>query len=200
MQYIVGLTGLIGSGKSIASKIFEEIGIKVIDTDLIAHQITSVNGIAIPQIIKQFGVEYINLSGELNRLKMRNLVFSQPNVRKQLEKILHPIIFMEVLKQVKANSDKYIVLVVPLLFKSFKYLSIIHRSIFIDCDETTLFTRVVDRSNMTKDEIQTVLTVQVTRDLQLRLCDDILYNNGSILELKEQIINLNDKYQTVFVA
>ena len=107
---------------------------------------------------------------------------------------------MEVLKQVKANSDKYIVLVVPLLFKSFKYLSIIHRSIFIDCDETTLFTRVVDRSNMTKDEIQTVLTVQVTRDLQLRLCDDILYNNGSILELKEQIINLNDKYQTVFVA
>ena len=134
MQYIVGLTGLIGSGKSIASKIFEEIGIKVIDTDLIAHQITSVNGIAIPQIIKQFGVEYINLSGELNRLKMRNLVFSQPNVRKQLEKILHPIIFMEVLKQVKANSDKYIVLVVPLLFKSFKYLSIIHRRIFIDCD------------------------------------------------------------------
>lgn len=200
MQYIVGLTGLIGSGKSLAGKIFKELGITVIDTDAISHQITAKDGAAIPRIIKEFGSDFINQTGELNRLKMRELVFAKPEQRRSLEKILHPLIFAEVLNQAGVSTSIYTIVMVPLLFKSIKYLNIIHRSVFVDCEEDTLISRVIERSQMKASDIKAVLKVQMHRQLQLVLSDDVLYNNGTILELSDQIAKLDKKYQKLFAG
>lgn len=199
MQYIVGLTGLLGSGKSLVSQIFSDLGIPIIDTDIISHVITNSGGKAIAPIISQFGSDYIGQSGDLERNKMRELVFTNPKARMELEAILHPLIFAEVLDQLRLHEDNYIILVVPLLFKSLKYLKLIHRSIFVSCSQSILIDRVASRSNLAISEIQTILDAQMPASLQLALCDDVLDNNRSITELTSQVINLKKHYQELFM-
>lgn len=200
MQYIVGMTGLIGSGKSVAGDIFRELGIDVIDTDEIAHRITAKDGIAILPIIEKFGQEFINSNGELDRVKLRELVFNDASKRQSLEKILHPLIYIETIKEIKKAKSKYVIVMVPLLFKSLKYIGLIHRGVFIDCDESILIQRVKKRSGMSEQEIRNILKIQMPKRLQVILSDDCLYNNGSISDLKEQIIKLNKIYQKHFVT
>ena len=199
MRHIIGLTGLIGSGKSLAGNIFQDIGINVIDTDAIAHQVTATNGAAISSIISYFGEEFITEDGALNRLKMRKLVFSSPLERRRLEGIVHPLIFSELLILINQASSSYVIIMVPLLFKSLKYLNLIHRSIFVDCEESILIRRVMDRSHMTEREVINVLKAQMPRTAQLNLCDDCLYNHGSIPDLTEQVIKLDKSYKKLFV-
>ena len=198
MKYIVGLTGLIGSGKSLATNIFRDIGVDIIDTDVIAHQITSANGLAIKQIQGNFGNEFIKDSGELNRPLMRELVFNDLSSRYKLENILYPLIFAEVQNQVQKSSQSYLIVVVPLLFKSTKYINLIQRSIFVDCKEDILIKRVINRSGITEQEIRKILHAQMPQSLQLMLCDDIIDNNNDVKSLKEQIIKLNNNYKKIF--
>ena len=200
MQYIVGLTGLIGSGKSIAGNAFKELGINVIDTDAIAHRITTGDGMAIEPIRRIFGAEFVNNSHDLDRVKMRELVFSKPVERNKLEKILHPLIFTQALNEISKAKSNYLIVMVPLLFKSIKYLNLIHRSIFIDCEESILIKRVINRSKITESEVRAVLKAQMPRRMQLILCDDVLYNNGSIQELNDQIAKINNSYKKLFAT
>jgi dephospho-CoA kinase len=104
---IIGLTGLIGSGKTTVTNLFATLGVPIIDTDLIAHEITSVNGIAMPEIIDEFGDQYLDPNGALLRPKMRKLVFKDCAARKKLESILHPIIFKMVLDKIETIKSKY---------------------------------------------------------------------------------------------
>lgn len=200
MQYVVGLTGLIGSGKSSVASIFNRLGIDSIDTDTIAHQITQPGGAAILSIIEQFGTEFINVDGSLNRTKMRELVFVEPNQRECLESILHPLIYSEVIQQIKISKSKYVIVMVPLLFKAVKYLNLIHRSIFVDCKENILITRVSQRSGLAEADVKAILKTQVPRATQLRLCDDVLDNSNDIVALEQQVIKLNSQYQQLFKA
>lgn len=202
MQYIVGLTGLIGSGKSVVSQIFMNLGVPVIDTDIIAHQLTKCGGAALKPIIEMFGVEFIDQEGGLNRNKMRELVFTDLSARHNLEQVLHPLIYVESLYQLSALSrlglssqNSYVILVVPLLFKSLKYLSLIHKSIYIDCEEDTLISRVVKRNCITEQEVRQILNSQMPVGLQLSLCDDVLYNNNGITQLSNQVSLLHERYQ-----
>ena len=198
MQYIIGLTGLIGSGKSSVASIFNELSITVIDTDAIAHEITVSGGAAMATIVKHFGPEFIAPDGGLERSKMRQLVFTSVEKRIDLEQILHPLIFSRVLQQIKESSGRYVIVMVPLLFRAVKYLSLIHRSVFVDCDEAILIKRVTNRSGLMAHEVKTILKAQMQRRLQLRLSDDVLTNNGTISQLYEQVVQLNIKYQKLF--
>ncbi len=198
MQYIIGLTGLIGSGKTMVASIFQEFGVPIVDTDIIAHQITQPGGAAIGEIARYFGDEFIDSSGGLDRSKMRKLVFKTPKERMNLEMLLHPLIFSSVVEQIKQNNDKYMIVVVPLLFKALKYLNLINRSIFVDCDDAILYERVYQRSKLTLSEVASILKSQTPRDLQIKLCDDIISNNGSLKQLREQIFILHGKYQNLF--
>ncbi|AUR53082.1 dephospho-CoA kinase [Aquella oligotrophica] len=192
---VIGLTGLIGSGKTTVANIFIRHGVKVIDTDQIAHDITASNGIAIPMIIKQFGARYIDNSGALSRDKMRELVFGDESAREELEKILHPIIFDEVNRQIAAfNVESYLILMVPLLFKSPRYLKITSRNIFVDCNYDAIVSRLKARNNFTQHQVDNILATQVTREKQMLLADDIIYNNGGIDNLEQQVNLLHEKY------
>ncbi len=198
MKYIIGLTGLIGSGKSLATDIFRDIGVDVIDTDVIARQITVANGSAIKDIRDTFGDKYITGSGELNRSLMRELVFSDSLSRHKLEHILYPQIFAQVQDEVNKSSQSYLIVVVPLLFKSVKYINLIQRSIFIDCKEDVLIKRVTNRSGINEQDVRKILNAQMPQSLQLVLCDDIIDNNSDIISLKEQVIKLNNNYKQMF--
>lgn len=198
MKYIIGLTGLIGSGKSEVTSIFRDLCVDAIDTDIIAHQITSTNGIAIKELESTFGGEFITQNRELNRSLMRELIFSDSEKRHKLENILYPMIFDEAQKQVNISSKSYLIVVVPLLFKSIKYMNLIHRSIYVDCKEDILIKRVCNRSKISENDVRNILNTQMSASLQLKLCDDIINNNGDISSLRKQIIKLNNHYKTIF--
>lgn len=198
MKNIVGLTGLIGSGKSLAATYFKEQGVTVIDTDAIAHGLTRSNGLAVPMIRQQFGDDFIDGSGALDRKQMRDVIFADDVKRQLLERILHPLIFDEVLEKTIMAHGLYVIVVVPLLFRAEKYLKLISRSIFVDCDKMTLIKRVIARSSLSAEQVESILEKQVNRSEQIRLADDILDNNGSPADLCTQVVRLHAKYNDLF--
>ena len=115
---MVGLTGGIGSGKSAAAAEFERLGATVVDTDAISHALTGRNGAALPEIERIFGRQFISAEGELDRKKMRELVFSDARARRSLEGLLHPMIREESKRLIEAAAGPYVVHVVPLLVES----------------------------------------------------------------------------------
>ncbi len=192
---IIGLTGLIGSGKTTVANLFLRHGVKIIDTDQIAHDVTASNGIAMPLIIKEFGAKYVDSTGALSRGKMRELIFDDEGARRKLEEILHPIIFDEVNRQIAMSSAaNYLILVVPLLFKSPRYLQITSCNIFVDCDYEAIVSRLKARNNFTQSQVDNILATQVSREKQMLLADDIIYNNGGIDNLEQQVNLLHEKY------
>jgi dephospho-CoA kinase len=197
MKYNIGLTGLIGSGKSTVANFFLQLGATVIDTDLISHKLTTNNGFAVPIIQEHFGPEFITPEGSINRIKMRDLIFTSPSFRIKLEEILHPMIFAEVVREIELSTTPYNIIVVPLLFRSKRYTQLIQRSIFVDCAMDTIIKRVEKRSGLNKAQIESILATQVTREEQISLADDIIENSGDEEQLLVQVTVLDRKYRTL---
>lgn len=197
MKLIIGLTGLIGSGKSVVADQFARLGVDIIDTDKIAHDITSVNGIAMVMILQQFGKNYVNIDGSLNRDAMRNLVFQNKTAKIQLEKILHPLIYAQSKLQIVQSNSPYVMVIVPLLFKALHYLSLIHRSLFVNCNEDLLISRVMHRNNFTQAQVMSILNQQTPAEIQLSLCDDTISNNDNLQALYNNVLELDQKYRNL---
>ena len=194
-MFVVGLTGGIGSGKSEAAKLFAELGVPVIDVDVISHQITGVNQPLIKDIEANFGYAYITPQGALNRTAMRKLVFNDDAARTKLNAILHPAIYDEALKQLEQNKHApYQILAIPLLFESPRYSPHINRILLIDCDEATQIARVKLRSQLPESEILHIIKAQTPRKKLLSLANDIIQNNESVTELREKVIEIHQKY------
>jgi dephospho-CoA kinase len=192
----VGLTGGIGSGKTAVSDRLAQLGAGVVDTDLIAHQITTSNGAAIPFIQKQFGAEFIDSSGALDRPKMRKLVFADPDARKALEAITHPLIRKETIKQAKKLiEDKvpYLVFVVPLLIESGNWLALLDYLVVVDCPEEVQIERVMHRSNLPRPEVERILKAQASRQERINHADMVIENQGSLDSLQAEVLKLHQK-------
>ena len=193
-KLIIGLTGLIGSGKSLVAQILQNHGAFIIDTDKIAHELTQSGGYFINQLVGIFGDSILTTTQELDRVQLRKLVFGNDNYRAELEALLHPAIKLEVDTILQKTMAKYIIIVVPLLFKSKTYLPIINRSIFVDCPEEILIERVMQRNKMTKIEVLQILSTQPDRNIQLKLATDIIVNDGTVDELKNKVMRLHSEY------
>lgn len=194
MPFVVGLTGGIGSGKSTASKFFADLGITIIDTDVISRKLTEANGIAISRIREIFGDSSINSVGEVDRAKMRELVFSDKEARITLEKILHPLILNEVRAQIEQVTDSYAIVVVPLLFETDDYRNIVDRTLVVDCDERQQLIRTMERNHLPEEKVKAIMAAQMTRQQRPQKADDIILNDDDIDSLKEQILSLHQKY------
>jgi len=197
MTLIVGLTGGIGCGKSSACEIFQELGIDVVDTDQIAHELTQPNGKAIPAIRNFFGNEYITFEGALDRTKMRQLVFKDNTMRLKLEKLLHPLIFKETSQRIKRCQSPYVIVAVPLLFETNDYDRLIDRSLVIDCDEQLQINRTMKRSHLSVEEIKSIMDAQMNRQQRLKKADDVIVNNQGFDQLKEQIFCIHQNYNQI---
>lgn len=194
MNYLVGLTGGIGSGKTTVASLFAAQGVRIVDTDLISHQLTQAGGVAISALRDTFGAHIIDAQGALDRSRMRELVFGNPAEKKRLEAILHPLIFAQVKQQTAARTDApYTLVVVPLLFESKRYADWLHRVITVDCPEEQQIARTMQRSKLDEAGVRAIMAQQLRREDRLALSDEIILNNGSLDDLKKQVVGMHHR-------
>jgi len=187
-MFIIGLTGGIGSGKSAATKILKEIGLKNIDLDQITHDLMRPGKIGYIEIKKEFGEKYIDINNAIDRKLLRNEIFSSLELKKRIESILHPIIFKECNKKLnKLKHEKYLVLVIPLLFETKTYTNLIDESLLIDCSFRTQIERVINRDDVSEALANRIIKNQMSRDRKLLLADKVILNDGNIHNLKVQL-------------
>ncbi len=195
---IVALTGGIGSGKSEAAKQFATLGVPIVDVDIISHELTSKQSPLLQEIRHVFGEHFIHADGSLNRPKLRELVFKEHRERLKLENMLHPAIHTRALEQISENEIKiqpaYQLLVIPLLFESSRYHSIISKTLVIDCDESLQIKRAMARSHMSELEIKAIMNTQVARSARLALADAVILNDGTLTNLQEKVAKTHDNF------
>lgn len=189
----IGLTGGIGSGKSMVADYLAQLGAAVIDTDVISHELTAVGGAAMPDIEQAFGSIVIANDGSLNRDVMRDMVFKQLDIRKQLEEILHPLIFHETLRQAMQSQGDYLLLVVPLLIESGRWHDRVDKICVVDCEPETQIQRVIKRNNLSVDAVQRIISAQATRSQRLNEADYVVLNGHrtTLENLKQQCLELH---------
>lgn len=176
----VGLTGGIGSGKSTVAKMLADCGAAVIDSDAIARQVTAPGGAAIDLIAKQFGALFITPEGALNRDRMRQLVFSDEQAKKQLEAIVHPLVGEETARQAAQAGSACIVFDVPLLVESGRWRQQVDRVLVVDCNETTQVSRVMVRNGWAREVVERVMAGQASRAQRLAAADVCIYNDAPL--------------------
>lgn len=192
---VVALTGGIGSGKSTATQTFSALGVPVVDLDLIAHSLTASDGALVPQIAAEFGSEFITEEGALNRSLMRALVFTQPEARAKLNALMHPAIFEEARQQLTdLAASPYVVLAIPLLQESQRYLPYIDHVLVIDCEESLQLARVMQRSGLSAQEAQQIIDAQSSRQSRIDMADSIITNNADLADFKEKIHLFHKNY------
>lgn len=194
----VGLTGGIGCGKSTVARLFEAHGAGIIDTDVIAHQLTRPGGPAIPLIFDAFGADYITATGTLNRAKLRQLIFADTDARRKLEGILHPMILARCKAQLDIHSSApYFILVVPLLLENPAFLQLVQRVLLVNCTEENQITRTMQRSLLDEPEIRAIIAQQASVAERLARADDIIQNDASCDALTNQVDALHRYYSSM---
>ncbi len=194
MPYCVGLTGGIGSGKSSAARLFQTLGAGVVDVDDISHALTRPAGAGIPEIVRQFGQDFVAGDGSLDRARMRELVFRDSQAKTRLEAILHPLIGRQARDQVARATQPYVLLVVPLLLETNAYSDIIRRIAVVDCTEETQIERTMHRSHLTEAAVRAIMAAQISRQDRLAQADDVLNNDGDEAGLRQQVGKLHQRY------
>ena len=192
--WTLGLTGGIGSGKTAASDRFGELGAAVVDTDVIARQLTAPGGAALPAICARFGDAVLGADGALDRDAMRAVVFDSPDARRQLEAILHPMIRAESDRQCAEARAPYVVLVVPLLIESGTYRARCDRIVVVDVEEGVQLARVMQRSGLPRAQVEAIMAAQISRARRLDAADDVIDNGGSLADLHRQVDGLHALY------
>jgi dephospho-CoA kinase len=189
----IGLTGGIASGKSTVADMFADLGVPVIDTDIIAREVVQPGQPALEEIREAFGDGIIAADGALDRPAMRAIVFSDEDARRRLEAILHPRIGEATREQADAAGGEYQVIVVPLLVES-ALRAFVDRVLVVDCDEETQVARLLARDAESETQARRILAAQSSRDERLAIADDIVANDGDFDETREQVLTLHRYY------
>lgn len=195
----IGLTGGIGSGKSLVADLFAARGVPIVDTDVIAHRITAPHGAAMASIAAQFGDDYVASDGALDRARMRALVFSDDVARTRLEAITHPLIRAatgRALAAAQAVNHPYAIVVVPLLVESGStWKTRVQRVLVVDCSIDTQIARVMRRNGFTRDEALDIIGRQAPREARLAIADDVIVNDdASPDDLAREVDMLHRRY------
>ncbi|HEY1151498.1 MAG TPA: dephospho-CoA kinase [Pseudoduganella sp.] len=193
-RFTVGLTGGIGSGKSVVARLFAERGVSIIDTDQIARGLTVPGGAAMPDIIAEFGPDMADAHGAMDRARMRELVFREPDAKRRLEAILHPRIRDAVAAAAAIATGPYTIFDVPLLVESGTWKDRVDRVLVVDCPEEVQVARVMARNGLPEDQVRAIMAAQVPRATRLAAADDIVNNGGQLEDLPPQIERLHQLY------
>lgn len=190
----IGLTGGIGSGKSTIANLFNRLyNISVIDADIIARQLVEPGQPALDLIQQTFGKAILNNNGSLNRDKLRDCIFSNTDKKKQLEDILHPLIYNQMQSEFEKQTSAYSILCIPLIMET-HMTSFVDRLLIIDCPVEIQIERVKRRDQLSRQRISSIIDSQVSREYRLSRADDIIDNSNSNTELAEQVKNLHNQY------
>lgn len=191
--FTIGLTGGIASGKTLVSDEFKKLGVPVVDTDVIAHQIVEPGLPALLEIESAFGEKILDENGRLKRKDLRELIFIDPEARKTLESILHPRIRKKVSHAIAKIRHDYCILVIPLLAERGNYPNV-DRMLVVDVDPETQIGRLMARDNSTRRQAEQALASQASRAQRLTIADDVLENSGSPEAVQLAVSKLNKLY------
>ena len=187
----LGLTGGIGSGKSTVAAALHALGAHIVDADSVSRATTQANGLAMPEIVRIFGSDFMASDGSLNRPMMRDRIFSDSSARIQLESIVHPLVNQEIARQVESSTAPCLVFDVPLLVESPHWRKQLDWIWVVDCHEHTQIDRVQHRSGWTRAAVQAVIRTQSPRTLRVAASDAVIHNEGlSLTELKSVVNSL----------
>ncbi len=190
---MVGLTGGIGSGKSAVCRLFAQLGVPVIDADVVAREVVEPGQPGLEAIVEAFGEEVLGSDGRLDRARLRELVFSDPERRKQLEALLHPRIRAEMDRRIAAVEAPYCIRCVPLLVETGQSADV-DRVLVVDVPVETQLRRTLARDGGRRATVQAIIDAQATRDQRLQVADDVLDNDGDLESLRRRVEMLHDRY------
>lgn len=190
----IGLTGGIGSGKSEVARLFKQLGVPVIDADVLAHEVVEPGTEALAEIITLFGKTVLTSEDRLDRARLAAIVFSNDGKRKQLENIIHPRVRERIRAFKQENGDQpYIIVVIPLLLESGQ-LDLVDRVLVINAPEAVRMTRVQARDGRSEEQIRSIISRQANDATRKAAADDSLDNNGTLAELEQSVHELHQQY------
>ncbi|MCY7294235.1 dephospho-CoA kinase [Alteromonas sp. a30] len=192
-EFVVGLTGGIGSGKSSVASLFADLGIDVIDADVVAREVVAKGSDALAKITAHFGSEVLTPEGELDRKALREIVFSQSEAKQWLNNLLHPRIREGMVEQAKAATSPYCIIEIPLLVEN-KLQHLVDKILVVDCQEKQQLTRTQSRDQAHEAQIKNIMKSQCSRQERLRYADDIIDNSGDFDALKANVQQLHQGY------
>ena len=193
-KFIVGLTGGIGSGKTTVANYFASQGIELIDADIVARQVVEPNSVALKQITEHFGKDFLLADGNLDRVKLRTKIFSNPQDKGWLNQLLHPIIRTELLKQLQLAKSPYCILVAPLLIEN-HLTQYVDKTLVIDIPVELQIARTMERDNNNKEQVQNIINSQIGRTDRLKAADDVIDNSSSdLIKIHQQVEKLHQQY------
>ena len=192
----IGLTGGIASGKTTVCDLFKELSVEIIDADVISHELSKKGGAAFEEIIEAFEDEIIGDDGELDRKKLRSIVFNDNTKKKMLERIIHPKVLLSINEKIKASQSDYLIISVPLMIET-GMNAMMDRVLLIDCNVETQIERIIQRDQTSREEAIKIIESQASIESKRELSDDRIINNNetSIEELRLKVKEMNDFYK-----
>ncbi|NHH89728.1 dephospho-CoA kinase [Pseudoalteromonas sp. MB47] len=195
-SWILGLTGGIGSGKSAISAMFEELGIQVVDADIVAREVVEPGSTGLEKITEHFGEEILTTDGSLDRAKLRAIIFADESQKQWLNNLLHPLIRESMLAQLQQATSQYVILVAPLLFENGLDQFCDH-TLLIDVPVEVQITRTTARDNISVELAKQIIASQMPRADKQQKATDTLDNNRLLSEVKIDVQKLHEKYLTL---
>ena len=189
----IGLTGGIASGKSTVAQRFADLGVPVIDADVAARAVVASGTPGLARVIERFGPGVLAQNGELDRRALRDLIFSNPGARRDLESVLHPLIRTDMEKSADQAVGPYIVMAIPLLIEGGPS-DRVDRILVVDVDEAVQLRRVMERDGCTAEQARAILASQASRSARLAAADDVLQNAGTVTDLRQAVDRLHERY------
>ncbi|MCL1146890.1 dephospho-CoA kinase [Shewanella marinintestina] len=192
-DYIIGLTGGIGSGKTTVANIFAEQGVTLVDADIVARDVVATGSDGLKEIVTHFGEQILSADGGLDRAKLREVIFNNDSERLWLNSLLHPMIRESMLQQCKEAQSDYVIMVVPLLFEN-GLDRLVDRTLLVDISPELQQKRTVDRDLVTAQHVKKIIGSQASRAEKLSKADDVIDNQGEISALKCKVEALHNFY------
>lgn len=193
-MFAVGLTGGIASGKTTISNLFAELGVPVIDTDVISRQLLEPGQLAFRQVSQHFGEKVVDADGRLDRAELRRIVFTNKNQKSWLENMLHPLIFQRSHDAIfEHRRAAYVLVVIPLLFET-NFQALVDRILVVDCPAEVQIERLVRRDNIDESLAHKMLTQQLDNASRLARAHDIIDNGADDRDLRAQVLELHETY------
>lgn len=189
----IGLTGGLASGKSTVGRLFEKLGVPIIDADKVARDIVAPESPALQAIVEHFGATILDDAGALDRARLREVVFAHEDERLQLEAILHPLIQQEMGRRLRELDVPYAISIIPLLLEN-NQGGRFDRILVVDTLPCKQLARAHARDGSTPDTLQGILDAQMDRDTRLAQADDVIHNDNGVQELRPQVELLHERY------
>ena len=190
-MFVVGLTGGIGSGKSAATAIFEDLGIDVVDADLASREAVLPGSKALDQIQKKFGNEILLEDQSLNRARLREIIFDNSEDKTWLEQLLHPEIRHIIQSKLENSSSEYVILVSPLLFETDQH-EFCNTTILIDSSFNSQVSRTSKRDSVSEDSVKKIISAQMSRDDKLKIAKIVINNDDSLEQLESNVKKVHE--------